>query len=208
MKKWFLGALFAAVFITNTGIGIAADLSFEAGLRVNHETLDGNFDTTIPAGIGSIITGVGGTYNDEEFKYWNAKFAVKNSNFTPGLKYLLGFKGLYGEAYDNKRGGSNKDSDFAVLGFLLGADYEIPAKMNPVPIPITTGFSLIAAPKPLCFQDTDTYFEIGMGFKFHIINNAMITFDYRFADMEFEEDGGYEWDKEHHMFLVGYTIKF
>lgn len=33
MKKWFLGALFAAVFITNTDIGIAADLSFEAGLR-------------------------------------------------------------------------------------------------------------------------------------------------------------------------------
>ena len=81
MKKWFLGALFAAVFITNTDIGIAADLSFEAGLRVNHETLDGNFDTTIPAGIGSIITGIGGTYNDEEFKYWNAKFAVKNSNY-------------------------------------------------------------------------------------------------------------------------------
>lgn len=206
MKKSFISA--CLFILLSTGISLAADPSFEAGLRVNHETIEGNFDATIPTGIGSIVTGLGGTYNDEEFKYWSGKFAAKNSNFTPGLQYVLGFKGLYGEAYDNKRGGANKDSDLAVIGFLFGADYEIPAKMNPVPIPITTGFWGIAAPKPLCFQETDTYFEIGMGMKFHVIKNAMVTLDYRFADMEFEEDGGYEWDKEHHMFLVGYAMKF
>lgn len=206
MKKRFFSACMA--FFLSSGVCFAADPSFEAGVRVNHETIEGNFDALIPTGAGSILTGLGGTYNDEEFKYWSGKFAVKNSNFTPGLQYILGFKGLYGEAYDNKRGGPNKDSDLALIGFLFGADYEIPAKMNPVPIPITTGFSVIAAPKPLCFQETDTYFEIGMGLKFHVIKNAMVTLDYRFSDMEFEEDGGHDWSKEHHMFLVGYAMKF
>lgn len=206
MKKFFISACLA--FIVSVGPVYAGGPTFEAGLRVNHETIDASVDVNMASSLGTVITGAGATINDEEFKYANAKIAVKNSNFTPGIQYSLGFKGLYGEAYDNKRGGPNKDSDLAVFGFNLGADYEIPASMNPLPVPITTGASITLAPKPLCFQETDTYYDFGMGLKFHIIRNAMVTVDYRFADMEFEEDGGHEWDKEHHMVLLGYTIKF
>lgn len=206
MKKLFFSACLA--FFLTAGSAYASDPTFEAGLRVNHETIDANFDVNIPSSLGSVVTGVGATINDEEFKYGSAKLAVKNSQFTPGIQYSLGFKGLYGEAYDNRRGGPNKDSDLAVIGFFFGADYEIPTSMNPIPVPITTGASITLAPKPLCFQETDTYYDFGMGLKFHIIRNAMITFDYKFSDMDFEEDSGYDWDKKHHMVLLGYTIKF
>jgi len=128
---------------------------------------------------------------------------VKSDDFMPGARYKLGFKGVYADAEKN----SNFSSELFSLCFLLGMDYDLPSKVNPLTIPVSFGGEISFSPEPLTWDDGEYYLDGKLNMNFHIMGNAAIILEYRYLKADFEENG-YDWDKEDHNFLFGYRIRF
>jgi hypothetical protein len=152
---------------------------------------------------GFMEAGVEGTYKSDDFKILGLDLGLRSDDFMPGARYKLGFKGVYADAEKN----SHFSSELFSLCFLLGIDYDLPSKVNPISIPISFGTELSFSPEPLTWEDGEYYLDGRVNMNFHIMGNAAIILEYRYLKADFEENG-YDWDKEDHNVLFGYRIRF
>lgn len=154
----------------------------------------------------TISFGMNGLASSEDFYVISSDLTVGNKMFDQKLSLDIGLKGLGGQA---EKG--NNDATMAALSFLLRAIYDIPD------IEVTYNryldFELFgefcAAPSPVCFGDTDQYFEMRTGLGINLTENKQNTIiaGYRYIKADFD-DGKNQWDKTNDSFFFGYKIKF
>jgi hypothetical protein len=200
MKKFYLSVLFSGIALF---FGNAYAMNIDAFLFANNSTVDARVAYLDKIDYGSMEAGIQGTYKSDDFKLLGIDLGVKSDDFMPGARYKLGFKGVYADAEKN----SNFSSELFSLCFLLGMDYDLPSKVNPLTIPVSFGGEISFSPEPLTWDDGEYYLDGKLNMNFHIMGNAAIILEYRYLKADFEENG-YDWDKEDHNFLFGYRIRF
>ncbi|MCW7754567.1 hypothetical protein OOT00_11290 [Desulfobotulus sp. H1] len=201
MKRFGLGCALLILLAA-----IPAYAGFGASLYVNQSSVAGSLmaDMDTGTGYGAMALGAEGVYKDDDFTMLSGIFAVKNDNFMPGIRYLVGFKGFY---LDAEKSGGHLDNSATGLAFLFGMGYELDAGLNPLPIPVSVDGQLAASPKPLTWQEGEYYWEARAGLGFHVLSNATIRLDFRRLSAKFE-DKGHSWSKDDYNVLLGYEIRF
>lgn len=198
MKKICLMCFFAIFLSSNVYA-----MNIEAHLYANNSTVDARLAYLNKIDYGYMEAGIEGTYKSDDFKILSLDLGVKSDDFMPGVRYKLGFKGVYADAEKN----SDLSSQLASVCFLLGMDLDLPSKVNPTSIPVSFGLEAAFSPEPLTWDDGEDYFEGRANMNFHIMGNAAIILEYRYIHADFDEKG-YEWYEEDHNFLFGYKIRF
>ncbi len=198
MKK-IIGSI---VFITIITSGISFANTYHFELNISQSALEARFDATRAIEQGSLTTGIGAVYNDNDdnYKIADVKLALGDEILTPGLKCELGFKGLLGEVEKD-----HKDGDLLAIGFLLSAAYEIPKTVSPIPLEVSAGVCI--APSPLSFLDLDRYLEIRTGLGFHIVKNGAIVLGYRYIEVRVD-DNPRDWDMSDSAVSFGFRLRF
>ncbi len=138
--------------------------------------------------------------NHDEYKIANVKLALGDEILIPGLRCGLGFKALGGEVEKDRR-----DGDLLAVGFLLSAAYEIPEIALPIPVEVSA--SVCAAPRALCFLDSETYLEIGTSLDFHIVKNGAIVLGYKQLKVHIHEHHRH-WTMRDDAVFIGLRLKF
>ena len=177
MKK-IIGSIVFFVIIMS-GVAFANTYQFE--LNAGFSSVEARFDIVQNIDHGMLITGIGGVYEDNDYKIADIKVALGSEILIPGLKCALGFKGLLGEIeFDNT------DGDLGAIGFLLSVAYDIPSTIAIIPLQIFA--EVTAAPKSLCFIDSDKYVETRAGLGIHVLENAAIIVAYKHIDIHFDKE--------------------
>jgi hypothetical protein len=148
---------------------------------------------------GMIVSGVGVAYDEDQYTILNASFEMKSEQFLPGLRYGVGFKGLYGRVAE---GDGTDDGKFAAVGFLIGVEYDLLAGVNPLNLPVDLYANVVVSPQVLTFADADRYLEFRGGAGFYILENAMISLEFRRLLVDMEND------EKRDSILLGYTMRF
>ncbi|TWI75334.1 YfaZ precursor [Desulfobotulus alkaliphilus] len=196
---------FGIFFLLMTALAwVPAHAGMGVGLYVNQSSVAGSLMVDMDTGHGFMALGGEGIYKDDDYKMAAATLAVKNDQFMPGIRYIVGFKGYYIDAEHGKFKGSSTATG---LAFLFGMGYELDAAINPLPIPVSIDGQLMGSPKPLTWKDGDYYWEARGGLGFHVLKNATIRVDLRRITASFE-DKGYKWSKDDYNILLGYEIRF
>lgn len=178
MNKKIAGLI---VFFTIAISGVAFANTYQLELNASHSSVEAQFDIVQDLDVGLLITGIGGVYNDDDYKIADLKMALGSEMLIPGLNCALGFKGLLGEIeFDNI------DGDLGAIGFLLSAVYDLPKTVATIPLQILA--EVTVAPRPLCFIDSDKYVEMKAGFGIHILENAAIIVGYKHIDIHFDKE--------------------
>lgn len=176
------------------------------GLYVNHASIAGSITGDMKTTHGFMAFGGEGIYKDDQYRMVSGFIGVKNDELTPGVNFLVGFKGFFIDAEDKRTGGDDKASG---LAFLLGMGYELDARLNPLPIPVSLDAQFSGSPKPLTWQEGEYYWEARGGLGFHVLNNAAIRLDLRRISVSFEEENqNRNWSKDDYNILLGYEIRF
>lgn len=194
---FFLACMgFVCASVAHAGMGV--------GLYVNQSSVAASLAADMNTAHGAMTAGGEGIYKDDDYKMLSGVIGVKNDQFMPGIRYLVGFRGFYLDAEDGK---SNEESAAMGVAFLFGMGYELDAGLNPLPIPVSIDGQFAGAPRPLTWNDGEYYWEIRAGLGFHVLSNATIRVDLRRLSANFEEKG-YKWSKDDYNLLLGYEIRF
>ncbi len=188
----------AFIIMISSGISFAS--TYELEVNAGHSAIEGRLDRTQAIKRGLLTTGVGGVYNDDDYKIANVKVTLGNGTSLPELRFNLGFKGVLGNI---EKG--NKDGDLRAIGFVLLGKYSIPETISPIPIDVSVGFSY--APDSLCFSDSDRYLDFRASLDFRIVKNAAIVLGYRYFKVQFDEKSGH-WEMSDDAVFIGYQLRF
>ncbi|MDY0162150.1 hypothetical protein [Desulfobotulus sp.] len=183
---------------------IPAYAGMGAGLYVNQSTVAASLMADMGTDHGIMTLGGEGVYKDDDYRMLSGLVGVKNDQFMPGIRYLVGFRGFYLEAEDGR---STVENSAVGIAFLFGMGYELDAGLNPLPIPVSVEAQFAGAPKPLTWQDGEYYWEARAGIGFHVLSNATVRLDLRRLYANFEEKGR-NWTKDDYNLLLGYEIRF
>jgi len=196
MKKIIAEIAFITIIMSSVSFASIYDLE----LNTSPPALEARFNATLPLEQGFLTTGIGAIYRDDDYKIADMKLALGNGELLPDLKFILGFKGVWGNIEKDY-----KDSDLMAIGFLFSGKYTIPETISPIPIEVSAGFSL--APDPLCFLDSDSYLEIRTSLDFCIDKNGAIILGYRYIRVRLD-DNHQQWEMSDAMLFVGYQIRY
>jgi len=196
MKKVIGQIVFITIIMSSVCFAGIYDLEVNASRSV----LEARFNATLPLEQGFLTTGIGAIYNDDDYKIVDVKLALGGEVLLPELSFNLGFKGVLGNIEKDY-----KDGDLMAIGFLFSGKYTISETISPIPIDVSVGFSL--APDPLCFSDSDRYFEVRTSLDFCIVKNGAIILGYRYIKVGFSDDHG-NWEMSDGTLFVGYQLRY
>jgi len=188
------------VFITIITSGISFASTYDLEVNASYSALEARFDATLALERGLLTTGIGAMYSDDDYKMANLKLTLGDGVLLPGLRFNLGFKGLFAHVEKD-----NKDGDLIAMAFLFLGKYSIPESISPIPVDVSVGFSW--APDPLCFLDSDRYLDLRTSLDFHIVRNAAIILGYRYINVHLDDDTG-NWEMSDDTFFIGYQLSF
>lgn len=200
-KKAFVLGLFL-VFLFN-GMGVANQ--FQLGFKANQAALGADFGYTYRTDYGAFVSGANVVLNndsEDEYKILRGKIFVTTDPLLPGLRYGIGFESMLGLVEDEKRGW---EGDLFALGFLFHMGYNHHSGKSQIPADVALEITL--APDPLTSNDTELYWGFNAGVEFGILNNASISLEYRYMNIEFETHST-DWHVSDGLILLGYTIRF
>ena len=196
MKKVIGQIVFITIIMSSVSFADIYDLE----LNTSQSALEARFNATLPLEQGFLTTGLGAIYRDDNYKIADMKLALGNGESLPELKFILGFKGVWGNVEKDY-----KDGDLMAIGFLFSGKYTIPKTISPIPIDVSVGLSL--APDPLCFLDSDSYLEVRTSLDFCIVKNGAIILGYRYIKVHLDDDHG-QWEMSDATLFVGYKIRY
>ena len=199
MKKTFvLSALVISILVSMTSVSSADNFSFK--LLANRSAIDSGLDAVIHVKDSNLVTGISGVYNENDYKILFAKAMVKNELFIDGLQGMIGFKGAWGEAEKHQRKG-----DMLNIAFSLSVAYDLSTVYSKqVPVTLSAGVSF--SPQPLCFQDTDEFFETLAEIDWKVLENAALVARYRYIEINFDERT--RWEKTDSTGYLGLKFSF
>ena len=196
MKKVIGQVIFITIMMSSVAFAGIYDLEMNAG----SSTLEARFNANLPLGKGFLSTGLGAIYNDDDYKIADIKLALGKDIVLPGLKFALGFRGLWGEIDRNYQG-----SDLMAIGLMFSGKYTAPKNISPIPVDISMDFSL--APDPLCYLDSDRYLEFRTSLDLSIVKSGALILGYRHIKVGFDDSHG-QWDMSDDTFFVGYQLRY
>ena len=177
---------------------LAVDYTFR--LVANQSALESEFEALVPSFDSIITTGASGVYQSDDYKIAYAKALIGNEIFVRGLKGELGLKGAIGEA--EKR--SIKD-DIGNLGFTAAVSYDLSKELGN-DIPVTLLSSLFLSPEPLCFADTNGFFEFLAECDWKVLEQAAVCVNYRYLNIDFNHKRN--WQKIDSTGYIGLKLFF
>jgi len=199
MKTILLSAtLLSTVFVWAAAEALAVDYNLK--LVANQSAVESELEVIFPSFNSIMTTGVSGVYQDDDYKMICAKALIGNEIFVQGLTGGLGLKAALGEA--EKR---NFEDDIAVLGFTAAASYDLSKEFGR-DVPVTLLSSLTLAPQPLCFSDTDKFFEFLLECDWKVLEQAAVVASYRYLNMDFENKGS--WEQRNSTGYIGLKLFF
>ena len=151
-------------------------------LVANQSAIESELEAQIPTFNSMVTTGVGGVYQSDDYKIAYAKALFGNEIFVRGLNGGLGLKGAFGQA--EKR---HIEDDIASLGFTAALSYDLSKEFGP-DIPLTFLSSMTLAPEPLCFSDTDGFFEFMLECDWKVLEQAAVVASYRYLNIDYKPD--------------------
>ncbi|RJP86106.1 MAG: hypothetical protein C4518_14785 [Desulfobacteraceae bacterium] len=173
-----LTLIFSGIFLCCSTASLAVDYGFK--LVANQSAIESEFEAVIPSFNSTITAGAGGVYQSDDYKIGYAKALLGNDIFIRGLKGGLGLKGAVGEAEKGYR----KD-DIGNLGFTGAISYDLSKELGN-DFPVTLMSSLFVSPEPLCFEDTDGFFEFLAEADWKVLEQAAVVVSYRYINIEFD----------------------
>jgi hypothetical protein len=178
--------------------------SLQVGVTASGDTVVGNVEYQKQQSYGIIAVGGGLAYSKNDYTIGEGLVALRSDRLLPGLRYGLGFKGLYGNV-DEEYG--RWDGTLAAVGFQLDVEYELSPSINPIQIPIEVYTGGCVAPKPLAFQDTEKYFDYKVGVRFYLLESAYVSVEGKYRKMYFEDNTHGEWDRDDTMVVAGLSLR-
>ncbi|MFZ2630955.1 MAG: YfaZ family outer membrane protein [Desulfosalsimonadaceae bacterium] len=175
-----LTLMFSGISVCCATASLAVDYTLK--LVANQSAIESEFEALIPSFNSMVTTGVGGVYQSDDYKIAYAKALFGNEIFVRGLSGGLGLKGALGEA--EKR---HIEDDIASLGFTAALSYDLSKEFGP-DIPVTFLSSMTLAPEPLCFSDTDGFFEFMLECDWKVLEQAAVVASYRYLNIDFKPD--------------------
>ena len=197
-KSIILFALLIPTCISIASVSYADNFSFK--LLANRTAIDSGLDAVVNAKGSNFITGISGVYNEDDYKILFVKAMVKNELFIDGLQGMLGFKGGWGEAEKHQQKG-----DMLNIAFALSVAYDLSIAYS-AQFPVTLSASASFSPQPLCFQDTDEFFETLAEVDWKVLENAALVASYRYIKINFNETT--RWKKTDSTGYVGLKFSF
>jgi hypothetical protein len=172
-------ALMCIIFFMFTGLAFGEMAGLE--LNVNASDVEGKFEFRLPHYEINIMPGAAVLYSDDNYLISNMNLSIREQVFSPALSLGLGFEGTFGTAEQN-----TKDYDMGALGFLLIGEYDFRKDYATIPVSIITTFS--GSPAPLCFMETERFFDFTLTVYGHIIKNASVLAGFRHLNFHFEKN--------------------
>ncbi len=199
MKKFiFRSVLSISILLLAVSVSYADSFSFR--LLANRSAIDGGFDAVTNVNDNNFVTGVSGVYNEDEYEIVFARAMIKNKLPINGLEGMLGFKGAWGEAEKHRL-----DGDLSNVAFALSVAYDLAIAYS-AQIPVTLSATASFAPQPLCFRDSNEFFEALAEIDWKVLKNAALVARYRYIEIDF--DKGTRWEKKDSTGYVGLKFSF
>jgi hypothetical protein len=195
-KKLEVPVIVIVVFIST----ISYAGTYEVELNASKSPIEARFDYKRVVEHGSLTTGIGAIYSEDEYRIGYAKLTLGNELLLAGLRLHLGFKGALGEVENDSR-----EADLMAIGLLFSGSYTIPETILPLPIDLSMSFSM--APDPLSFLDSDQYMDFRASLDFNIVKNAAIIFGYRYIEADLSHERG-DWELSDETLFIGYQLRF
>jgi hypothetical protein len=195
-KKLEVPVIVIVLFIST--ISYAA--TYEVELNASKSPIEARFDYRKVIEQGSLTTGIGAIYSEDEYRIGHAKLTLGNEILVAGLRLDLGFKGVLGDVERDSR-----EADLMAIGLLFSGSYTIPETISPLPIDLSMSFSM--APDPLSFLDSDKYMDFRVSLDFNIVKNAAIIFGYRYIEVDLYHERG-DWELSDETLFIGYQLRF
>lgn len=198
-------SLFFTCFPTSSQ---AVDYTFK--LVASRTALEGDMEMLFPSlnpvmnssimGDNTMTVGFSGVYQSDDYKLASARALMGNDIFVRGLSGGLGFKAAVGTAEK-----SHVEDDIAALGFTGALSYDLSKEFGrDVPVTLLSGITL--APQPLCFSDTENFFEFLLECDWKVLEQAAVVASYRHLEVEF--DNRHDWQKTDNTGYVGVKLFF
>lgn len=176
---------------------------WEANLNAGDTSAIGGLHYKRDLGNGYMKVGGSGIYTDDdnmEYKWAELNFAVGRENISPGLTCDVGFKGIVGDAEENRFSG-----DVGALAFTGYIGYLFPREI--MPIPLEPFCRLSYAPEVLSFRDTEEFFSYNLGIGIQIIQYASVILEYSAVDVDMESSPG-PWTLDDDVIRLGLVLRF
>lgn len=153
-------------------------------LNVNASDVEGKFEFRLPDYEADIMPGAGVLFSDDNYLLSNLNISIRDQIFSPALSLGVGFKGTFGTVEKPNSGGNY---DLGAFGFLLIGEYDFRQDPN-VAVPVSLVATFSGSPDPLCFMDTERFFDFTFTVYGHIIKHASILAGYRHLNFHFGEN--------------------
>jgi len=162
--------LFLAVPVTHA----ATETTVE--LNVNRETVEGGIQLEYPVRANMVSVGYDAIYNEDDYRIAGAEVLLGN-DLTRDLECYLGFRGEYGEIT-----ALPQDPNLSHVGFTAKANYTVLREV--FAFPVVWGNQLTLSPKPMSFDETETYWSLRTNLDFNVLQNSGITVGYRYREAD------------------------
>lgn len=168
-------------------------------LNANHETVEGRLHLKYPALQNTLTVGYNVIYKEDEYRLAGAEFLL-GDEILHNLSCSIGFRGVYGEVTSVP-----KDPNISSVGFSGKAEYTF--LRNKLRFPLILATQLTVSPKPLSFEETESYWSFRSNLDINVLQNSGITMGYRYRDADLEKRGIEESYTEGSIFL-GFKLTF
>ncbi len=196
--KFILGSVFILALCAP---GYANDV--QLSLFAGDNLVDASVGVRSPLSLADFIYGGGVSYRkdgDLKYTFGEAYLGVGN-NFTPGLQFDTGFKGVYGQTEESPI----NEATVGGLGFFLATNFSFVDWL--VPLPISLRVSGTYVPEVLAFADLKEMIVFKGGIGFHIFDAAILEAGYRYTQMDMVE-APEDWTLEDSAVYFGLSLQF
>lgn len=147
-------------------------------LNANSSDVEGKFESKVFRYQADMYAGAGVLYSNDDYRFLNLNFSVRDNVFSPALTLGLGLKGIIGRVDFPL-----KDYEAYALGFMFHGAYDF--RDDRTQWPISALYRFTWAPSPLSFGDTDRYIDTDLTVHVHVVDSAAILVGYRVFDVRF-----------------------
>lgn len=194
----------AGLMLFLSGPYVFAD-NIQLGLMASGDAVMGSLEFQAKQDFGIIAAGGAMDYARGEYTLGEGLVAFRSDNLLPGLKFGLGFKGYLGKMDSED---DSTHGDVSAIAFLLEGAYELPATINPIPLPLEAFGAICFSPSSLSFDETESLQEYKGGLRLYLIENAYLSIECKYRKIEFEEHGIRSWDRDDTLLSGGVTLRF
>jgi len=165
------------LFFLTISVTFGEMVSLELNVSAAPSDVEGKLEFKIPVDKVDIIPGMGVLYSADKYMISNLNLSIRNQIYLPALSLGIGFKGTIGteDQYITK-------DEMGALGFLFIGEYDF--RKNPAKTPVSLVITATGAPSPLCFADTENYYDFSLTSYLHVIKHASVLIGYRHFNFE------------------------